>query len=75
MSFLAIAYCHLDRLGKSRQCLENAARWIEQADRQELPDADVNLPAWGNWSWNEHLQTIRLFEEAKALVARHQPSD
>ncbi len=74
-SFQAIAYCHLNRMSESRRCLEHAARWIEQADRRELPDVDINLPAWGNWSWNEHLQSVRLFEEAKSLVAGRQTAD
>lgn len=74
-SFQAIAYYRLDRMSDSRRCLDNAARWIEQADRRDLPDVDINLPAWGNWSWNERLQCIRLFEEAKSLVAARQSSD
>lgn len=70
-SFQAIAYHQLARKSDSQRCLANAASWIERADQRKLPDVDINLPAWGNWSWNEHLQSVRLFEEAKALVAEH----
>src|SRR5262249_7277864 len=67
-SFRAIAHYHLDQTRESRQCLEQAARWIEQADRRKVPEVEVARPCWKNLSWHEHAAALRLFGEAESLI-------
>lgn len=67
-SFRAIAHHHLRQIGEARQCLQEAATWIGQADRRKLPDVEVTKPCWQNLSWFEREDSLRLFDEANALI-------
>jgi serine/threonine-protein kinase len=67
-SFRAIAHCHLDQTRESWRCLEQAACWIEQADRRKTPEVEITKPCWKNLSWYEHAGALRLFDEAQALI-------
>src|SRR5262249_48812406 len=67
-SFRAIAHYHLGQTRESRQCLEQAARWIREADRRKAPEVEITRPCWKNLSWYEHAAALRLFDEAKSLI-------
>jgi tetratricopeptide (TPR) repeat protein len=69
MCFQAIAYCHLGQIQKSKQHLENAVRWIAQADQWKLPDVEMTKPSWANLGWDERLEALRLRKETEALLA------
>jgi Flp pilus assembly protein TadD len=72
-SFRAIANYHLDQTRESRWCLEQAARWIKQADRRKTPEIELSKPCWSNLSWYEHAAALRLFDEAGALINGPRP--
>jgi tetratricopeptide (TPR) repeat protein/predicted Ser/Thr protein kinase len=73
-SFRAIAHHHLGQIGEARECLQQAADWIGQADRRKLPDVEVTKPCWQNLSWYEHAAALRLFDEAGALITGPRPA-
>jgi tetratricopeptide (TPR) repeat protein len=68
MCFQAIACFHLGRLEQSRRHIDDALRWIAQADQQKLPSVELTQPAWAHYGWDEHLAALRLLAEAKALT-------
>ena len=67
-SFRAIAHHRINQPRESRQCLEQAAHWIMQADRRKTPDVELTKPCWKNLSWHEHAAALRMFAEAQALI-------
>jgi tetratricopeptide (TPR) repeat protein/predicted Ser/Thr protein kinase len=72
-SFRAIAHHRLGQTGEARQCLEQAALWIERARQRKMPDVEVTKPCWSNLSWYEHAAALRLFDEARLLIASQRP--
>ena len=59
--------CHgLGRPAEARRFLEQAARWVEQADRNEGDDPTRTRPAWGEW--HERPVCRLLAKEAGELV-------
>jgi serine/threonine-protein kinase len=74
-SFRAIAYYRLNQPRESRECLEQAACWIAQADRRKTPEVEITKPCWKNLSWYEHAAALRMFAEAKALINPPQETD
>jgi tetratricopeptide (TPR) repeat protein/predicted Ser/Thr protein kinase len=69
MCFQAIACCGLGRIPQARKHLADASLWIAQADRTQLPDAELTVPSWANLGWDERFEALRLREEAESLVA------
>jgi serine/threonine protein kinase/Flp pilus assembly protein TadD len=65
-SFLAMAHHRLGHAKEARRCLAEAARWIDEANRQELDDPTSTRPAWGGW--HEAVVYPLLLGEAKALL-------
>jgi serine/threonine-protein kinase len=74
-SFRAIAHDRLGQTRESRHCLEQAAFWIKQADLRKTPEVEITKPCWKNLSWYEHAATLRLFDEARALINQPKGSD
>ena len=70
--FRAMAHYHLGQKNESRECLDHAARWIEQADHRKMPDVELTKPCWSNLSWYERSGSLRLFDEAQG--ADHGPT-
>jgi serine/threonine protein kinase/Flp pilus assembly protein TadD len=64
--FLAMARHRLQRAGEARQALDEARRWIDEADRKELDDFTGTRPAWG--SWYEKIECELLLDEATRLL-------
>ena len=69
--FLAMAHHRLGRPAEARRCLDEAARWIEQADRHEGDDLIGTRPAWGDW--HERPVYLLLLREAEALLNGERP--
>lgn len=67
MCFQAIACFHLGKFAQSQRHINAAEKWIAEADRQKLPSFELSKPAWGNFGWDEHLEALRLLDEAKSL--------
>jgi tetratricopeptide (TPR) repeat protein/predicted Ser/Thr protein kinase len=72
-SFRAIAHHHLGQSGAAHECVQQAAHWIDQADRRKMPDVEVTKPCWSNLSWYEHAGALRLFDEARLLITSQRP--
>jgi tetratricopeptide (TPR) repeat protein len=68
-SFMAMAHQQLGRADVARHCLAQAARWIDEANRQTEDDLSGTLPAWHGW--HEPVVCPLLFREAEELVDRH----
>jgi serine/threonine protein kinase/Flp pilus assembly protein TadD len=64
--FLAMAHCRLGHAQDASRCLAEAARWIDEANRQEMDDLSGTRPAWGDW--HEPIVYSLLLHEAQALV-------
>jgi tetratricopeptide (TPR) repeat protein len=64
--FLAMAHHRLGHAEKARRCLVKAARWIDEANREELDDPTGTRPAWGNW--HEPVVYPLLLQEAEVLL-------
>jgi serine/threonine protein kinase/tetratricopeptide (TPR) repeat protein len=64
--FLAMGHHRLGHHRDARRCLAEAARWIEEADREEMDDVTGIRPAWGDW--HEKVVYPILLREAKALI-------
>jgi hypothetical protein len=62
-----MAHYRLGHAKKARRCLVKAARWIDQANREELDDPTSLRPGWG--SWHETVVYPLLLREAEALLA------
>ncbi|HKD36691.1 MAG TPA: tetratricopeptide repeat protein, partial [Pirellulales bacterium] len=69
MCLQSIACQHLGRVKQSRAFFDEAARWIDEANRLELPDVAQRKPSWANLGWNDRLESLRLFDEAKSLIS------
>jgi tetratricopeptide (TPR) repeat protein len=65
-AFLAMAHQRLGHAGEARRCLDEAARWIEEAERRKDDDLFGMRPGWGGWS--ERVIYPLLLREAEALV-------
>jgi len=72
MCFQAIACCRLGRIKQSQQHLDDAARWIAEADQWKLPQVELTEASWANLGWDERLEALRLREEAETLLASQQ---
>jgi tetratricopeptide (TPR) repeat protein len=64
--FLAMAHHRLGHARQARRCLAKAARWIDQANREELNDLSGRRPVWG--SWHEQVYFPLLLREAEELL-------
>jgi tetratricopeptide (TPR) repeat protein len=67
LCFLAMARHRLGNIDGARQALDEAIRWMDQANREEFDDLTASRPAWDNW--HEPLECERLLDEAKELLA------
>jgi serine/threonine protein kinase/predicted Zn-dependent protease len=65
--FLAMSHQRRGRVKEARKCLAEAARWIEEANRNDLEDLTGNSAAWGDWP--ERAEYPLLLREAEALIA------
>jgi serine/threonine protein kinase/Flp pilus assembly protein TadD len=65
---LAIAHQRLGHAEEARACLTNAARWVDEANRQEFDDLTATHPVWGGWY--ESINVQRLLAEARTLIDR-----
>jgi tetratricopeptide (TPR) repeat protein len=64
--FLAMAQHRLGHAGEARRCLAEAARWIDEANHEELDDLTGTRPAWGIWC--EHVMYPLVLREAEELI-------
>jgi eukaryotic-like serine/threonine-protein kinase len=64
--FLAMARHRLGRTSAAKQTLDEAARWIDEANRADSDDPTATRPTWG--AWHERLECKLLFEEAKRMI-------
>jgi serine/threonine protein kinase/Tfp pilus assembly protein PilF len=65
-SFLAMAHHRMGHAAEARRCLAEAARWIDEANRQEEDDLSGTRPAWGDW--HERAMFPLLLREAEELI-------
>jgi serine/threonine protein kinase/Flp pilus assembly protein TadD len=66
--FLAMAHHRLGHGDAARRCLAEAARWIDEANREALDDPAGTRPAWG--SWDERVVYPLLLREATELLSK-----
>jgi Flp pilus assembly protein TadD len=71
--FLAMAHDRLGHAEEARRCLVEAARWIDEANREELDDPTSTRPGWG--SWHERVVYPLLLREAQALLGAKEKKD
>jgi len=71
--FLAMAHHRLGHAEEARRCLVEAARWIDEANREELDDPTSTRPGWG--SWHEGVVYPLLLREAEALLGAKEKKD
>ena len=64
--FLAMAHYRLGHAEEARGCLVEAARWIDEANREELDDPASTRPSWSGW--HEEAEYPLLLREAEALL-------
>ena len=64
--FLAMAHHRLGHAEEARRCLVEAARWIDEANREAPDDTATTWPAWGGW--HEAVVYPLLLREAEALL-------
>jgi serine/threonine protein kinase/Flp pilus assembly protein TadD len=64
--FLAMAHHRLGHAEEARRCLVEAARWIDEANREKLDDPTGTRPAWGGWY--QAVVYPLLLREAEALL-------
>jgi Flp pilus assembly protein TadD len=64
--FLAMARQRLGQTAEARRALDEAVRWIEEANREEADDLTETRPAWG--AWHEKLECEILLAEATQLL-------
>ncbi len=67
-AFLAMAQHRLGHADEARRCLVEAARWIDEANRDDMDELSSTRPVWGNW--HEPVVYPLLLREAKSLVHR-----
>jgi len=65
-SFRAMAHFRLGHTDQARQCLAEAARWIDEANHQTKDDINGTGSVWGRW-YEQCLYPL-LFQEAQDLV-------
>jgi serine/threonine protein kinase/Flp pilus assembly protein TadD len=63
---LAMARHRLGDTVAARQALDEAVRWTEEANREELDDLTAARPGWG--AWHEKLECEFLLAEARELL-------
>jgi tetratricopeptide (TPR) repeat protein len=66
--FLCMAHDRLGHADEARHCLAEAARWIDEANREEVDDLSGTRPAWR--AWHEPVVDELLLREAESLVQR-----
>jgi hypothetical protein len=71
-SFRAMAHTRLGQLAEARRCLNEAQRWIREANTAEFSDLSDTRPAWG--SWHEKVVYPMLVREADALIRASEQS-
>jgi tetratricopeptide (TPR) repeat protein len=65
--FLAMIHHRLDDAKEAKQCLDNAVRWIEEANQSaEKPKTEKKV-AWGHWTEQQEVESLR--NEAEALIS------
>jgi hypothetical protein len=69
-----MARYRLGRTVEARHALDEAVRWIEEANREKSDDLTATRPAWG--AWHEPLECAFLVAEARELLeGGHRPAD
>ena len=68
-----MAHYRLGHAEEARGCLVEAARWIDEANREELDDPTDTRPAWGNW--HETVVYPLLLREAEALLGAEEKTN
>ena len=71
--FLAMAHSRLGHAEEARRSLVEAARWIDEANREELDDPTCTGPSWG--TWHERVVYPLLLREAEALLGAKEKKD
>jgi tetratricopeptide (TPR) repeat protein len=66
--FLAMAHHRLGHTSEARRCLAQAARWIDEANQEELDDPAGIRPTWGGWQ--ETVEFPLLLREAEELLGK-----
>jgi serine/threonine protein kinase/tetratricopeptide (TPR) repeat protein len=64
--FLTMAHHRLGHADEARRCRDEAARWIEEANRHQGDDPAENRPAWAGW--HEWVAYPLLLHEADAVL-------
>ena len=72
-SFLAMAHHRLGNAAEARRCLAEAARWIDEANRQKEDDLTGTRPTWADW--HEPIEFPLLFREAEELLGIEKKKD
>lgn len=67
LCFLAMARHRLGNIDGARQALDEALRWIDQANREEFDDLTDSRPGWRNW--HEPLECEPLLDEARKALS------
>ena len=67
-AFLAMAQHRLGHADEARRCLIEAARWIDEANRDDVDEIAGTRPVWGNW--HERVVYPLLLRQADSLVHR-----
>ncbi|HEY3395088.1 MAG TPA: protein kinase, partial [Lacipirellulaceae bacterium] len=65
--FLAMAHQRLEHNEDARRCLNEAARWIDEANKEEMDDLTGTHAAWGDW--HERVVYPILLREAEQLMS------
>jgi Flp pilus assembly protein TadD len=66
--FLAMSHHRLGHFDEAGRCLAEAARWIDEANRDHLDDLMGRSPTWGDWA--ERAEYLLLLHEAEILLKR-----
>jgi hypothetical protein len=61
-----MAHHHLGHADQAQRCLQSAARWIAEADRQTSADSRYGQPVWGGFT--ERFEFPLLYAEAATLI-------
>src|SRR5262249_22644272 len=65
--FLAMIHKRLGNAQEAKQCMEKAARWIEEANRPAQPSKTEKRATWSHWTEREEVEALR--REAETLFA------
>ena len=66
LAFRAMALHRLGRVDEARRSLNDALRWIDEANRRSDDDLTGTLPAWG--AWTDRVEYPLVVREAQAML-------